>query len=184
MRKARCILLLLFLSFPFNADQLSAQSAATSLQPGTPIERALARGQTHSFSVSLEQDQLLQLVVDQRGIDVVVRVFSPAGKSLGEFDSPNGSQGPENVSFLAATAGVYRIGVAPLDQMAGSAAGRYEIKILEIRHATEQELQAGNNQDVLKARGFALLAEIAETLKQIQLPQTRVRAQSQAAQLL
>jgi hypothetical protein len=128
MRKARCILLLLFLSFPFNADQLSAQSAATSLQPGTPIERALSAGQTHGYSVSLEQDQLLQLVVDQRGIDVVVRVFSPAGKRLGEFDSPNGTDGPENVSVIANAAGVYRIDVLPLGQNESPAPGRYEIK--------------------------------------------------------
>src|SRR6266852_4559258 len=139
MRKARCILLLLFLSFPFNADQLSAQSAATSIQPGTPIERALSAGQTHSFSVSLEQDQLLQLVVDQRGIDVVVRVFSPAGKSLGEFDSPNGNEGPDNVSLISVTSGVYRIDVAPLDQVEDAPPGRYEIRILELRRATEQE---------------------------------------------
>ncbi len=103
---------------------------------------------------------------------------------MGEFDSPNGSEGPENVSVLATTAGAYRITIAPLDQVAEAPAGRYEVKILEIRHATEQELQAGKNQDALKVRGLALLAEIAETLKQIQLPQTRVRAQVQAAQLL
>src|SRR5712691_5822944 len=155
MRKARCILLLLFLSFPFNGDQLSAQSAATSLQPGTPIERALSAGQTHSYSVSLEQDQLLQLVVDQRGIDVVVRVFSPAGKRLGEFDSPNGTEGPENVSVIAEAAGVYRIEVAPLGGYENPS-GRYEIKIVELRKATEEELHAGRNQEALKTKGLAL----------------------------
>ncbi len=184
MRRLRVTLLFSILTCVLPIPGTEAQTESGGLQVGVPVERTISSGQAHSFTVNLEAEQFLQLVVDQRGIDVVVRVFSPAGKSLGEFDSPNGSQGPENVSFLAATAGVYRIGVAPLDQMAGSAAGRYEIKILEIRHATEQELQAGNNQDVLKARGFALLAEIAETLKQIQLPQTRVRAQLQAAQLL
>jgi len=184
MRRPRVTLLFSILICVLPIPGTEAQTESGGLQVGVPVERTISSGQAHSFTVNLEAEQFLQLVVDQRGIDVVVRVFSPAGKSLGEFDSPNGSQGPENVSFLAATAGVYRIGVAPLDQMAGSAAGRYEIKILEIRHATEQELQAGNNQDVLKARGFALLAEIAETLKQIQLPQTRVRAQLQAAQLL
>src|SRR5260370_18952747 len=45
-------------------------------------------------------------------------------------------------------------------------------------------MQAGKREDALKGRGLALLTEIAETLKQIQLTQTRVRAQLQAAQLL
>ena len=184
MRKARCILLLLFLSFPFNADQLSAQSAATSLQPGTPIERALSAGQTHSYSVSLEQDQLLQLVVDQRGIDVVVRVFSPAGKRLGEFDSPNGTDGPENVSVIANAAGVYRIDVLPLGQNESPAPGRYEIKIVELRKATEQELQAGKNQEVLKANGLALLVQTTESFQEVRRPQTRAHFQIKAAQLL
>jgi hypothetical protein len=63
-------------------------------------------------------------------------------------------------------------------------AGRYEIKIVELRRATDQELQAGKNQEALKARGLALLVEVANTFEQIRLPQTRVHAQLQAAQLL
>jgi hypothetical protein len=183
MRKSRCILLLLFLSFSFNADQLNAQSAITSLQPGTPIERTLSAGQTHSYSVSLEQDQLLQLVVEQRGIDVVVRVFSPAGKRLGEFDSPNGTEGPENVSIIAAAAGAYRVDVTPLGGYENPS-GRYEIKIVEVRKATEQELQAGKNQESLKAKGLALLVQTAESFQEVRRPQTRAQFQIKAAQLL
>jgi hypothetical protein len=165
-------------------EPTEAQSKSTSLQPGVTIENALALGQSHSFSINLEENQFLQLVVDQHGIDVVVRVFSPEGKSLGEFDSPNGNEGPENVSLVSVAAGIYRIEVAPLGQMANAPAGRYELRVLELRHATEDELQSGKNQEVLKARGLALLAETAETLAQIRLPQTRARAQLQTAQLL
>src|SRR5882672_5381779 len=136
-----------------------AKAQSDSLQPGITIQRNLAGGQSHSFTIKLEQDQFLQFVVDQHGIDVIVRVFSPESKSLGEFDSPNGTEGPENVSLVAVTAGVYRIEVAPLGQMENFAPGRYEIKIVELRRATDQELQASNNQEVLKARGLALLTE-------------------------
>src|SRR5215467_3134247 len=87
-----------------------------SLQPGTPIERQISTGQTHQYSVTLEENQLIELVVEQRGIDVAVTVASPAGKSLGNFDSPNGDSGPENVSFVATVAGMYRIRVTPLNQ--------------------------------------------------------------------
>jgi hypothetical protein len=186
MRRSKAMLLLLIFTglLPIERAKGQVYSRQEALQPGIPIERTLARGQVHRFSVMLEQDQFLQLVVDQRGIDVVVRVFSPAGKSLGEFDSPNGNEGPENVSLISVTPGVYRIEVAPLDQFEDTPPGRYEIKILELRHATEQELQAGKNQEVLKTRGLALAAELAETLQQIHLPQTRVRAQAQTAQLL
>ena len=117
MREPRCMIRLpLLLSFLLGAQAANAQVAPTSLQPGTPIERALAAGQSHSYTISLAQDQFLQLLVDQRGIDVVVRTFSPAGRRLREVDTPNGTDGPEDVTVIAETAGVYRIDVAPLDQ--------------------------------------------------------------------
>lgn len=184
MRRSRAILLFFFLTSVPPIVSAQAELEPGALQPGIPIERTLAKGQTHSFTVNMEQDQYLQLVVDQHGIDVVVRVFSPAGKSLGEFDTPNGNQGPENVSLVSITPGVYRIDVTPLERMEGPPPGRYEIKILELRPATEQELQAGKNHDALKARGIALLLETTDIISQIHVPQTRAKAQLQAAQLL
>ncbi len=180
----RLSILIMILTGLWPNDGANAQGQTLSLQPGVPIERTLARGQSQSFSISLDQDQYLQLVVEQRGIDVVVRVFSPGGKMMGEFDSPNGTEGPENVSLISATAGLYRIEVAPLGAGEDVVPGRFEIKILELRSATAQELQADKNQESLKIKGLALLAEVAATLDQIRLPQTRVRAQLQAAQLL
>jgi hypothetical protein len=181
MRRSTAVLAIIFICL-VPSERTKGQT--DSLRPGIPIERALAQGQNHSFSINLEQDQFLQFVVEQHGIDVIVRVFSPEGKSLGEFDSPNGNDGPENASVISVTPGVYRIEVAPLGQLENVPAGRYEIKIIELRRATEQELQAGRNQEVLKAKGLALLSEVADSLSQIRLPQTRVRAQLQASQLL
>jgi hypothetical protein len=183
MREPRCMIRLpLLLIFLLGAQAANAQVAPTSLQPGTPIERTLAGGQSHSYTINLEQDQFLQLLVDQRGIDVVVRVFSPAGRRLHEVDTPNGTDGPEDVTVIADTAGVYRIEVAPLDP--SPPPGRYEIKIVELRKATEQELQAGKNLEALKAKGLALLVEATESLPQLRRPQTRAGFQVRAAQLL
>jgi hypothetical protein len=179
----RSAILVLFLSAILFSSSLS-HAQGDGLKPGVAVERTLAAGQSHTYTVALEADQVLQLVVDQRGIDVVVRAFSPDGALLGEFDSPNGTEGPENVSLISTTAGSYRIEVAPLGQQEDPQPGRYEIKILELRAATEQELQAGKNQVALKARGIALLTELAEALPQLRLPQTRVHAQLRAAELL
>lgn len=183
MLKSRCILLLLFFALLSNAGRAQIQiGGGNTLQPGILIERTLATGQVHSYGVSLEQDQLLQLVVEQRGIDVVVRVFSPAGKRLGEFDSPNGTEGPENVSVIAEAAGAYRIEVAPLGGYENPS-GRYEIKIVELRKATEQELRAARNQDVAKTKGLALLIRATEAFQGLH-PETRAHFQIEAAQLL
>jgi len=174
---------LLLINLIFGVQPVEAQAGATSLQVGIPIERTLAAGQSHTYNISLEQDQFMRLVVDQRGIDVVIHVFSPAGRQLGEFDSPNGTNGPEDVTLLAETSGGYRIEVAPLSGYENPS-GRYEIKIVELRKATEQELQAGKNQEVLKAKGLALLIETAQNLPQLRRPQTRAGFQIQAAQLI
>src|ERR1044072_5909760 len=140
-----------FLLLPLATCVFLTANAQTTLQPGTPIERTLGPGQTQEFNITLEENNFIQLVVEQRGIDVVVKVFSPGGKAVGEFDTPNGNDGPEHVSFVAAAAGAYNIIVTPLYSEA--AAGRFEIKVLEVRQATEQELKASKNQEFVKAKG-------------------------------
>ena len=162
---------------------IHAQGPPAPLQMGTPIDRTLAAGQTHEFTVTLEENSYIQLVVEQKGIDVVVKVFSPEGRAMGEFDSPNGNDGPEHVSFTGTAAGVYRITVGPLDP-ANSPPGNYQIKILELRPATEQEIKASRNLEDVKAKGVALLLDLEETISQIQSPLTRINAQLLAAQLL
>src|SRR5262245_22918424 len=62
------------------------------LEPSAPREGQLAGGQTHDYHLNLAAGQFLHVVVDQRGIDVVVRLFAPDGKQLIEVDSPNGDQ--------------------------------------------------------------------------------------------
>ncbi len=168
---------------PFLICASAQAQGPTPLQGSTPIERTLGPGQTHEFTVTLEENSFIQFVVEQRGVDVVVRVFSPEGRPLGEFDSPNGNDGPEHVSFTGTAAGVYRITVSPLDP-ANATQGNYQIKILEQRPATEQEIKASKNLENVKAKGIALLLDLEETITQIQSPFTRINAQLLAAQLL
>ena len=92
----------------------TAQSDQTVLQPGTPLQRTISPGESHTFTIDLSDEQYLQFVVDQKGIDLIVRVFSPTGKSLGDFDTSNGGEGPENVAIVAVSGGSYRIVVSPL----------------------------------------------------------------------
>jgi hypothetical protein len=172
--------ILLPLVFCFSLAIVHAQ---TRLQLGTPIERTLGPGQVHEFTVNLEENSFIQLVAEQRGIDLVVKVSSPAGKNLGEYDTPNGPEGPENVSFVAAAAGTYRITISPLGT-ADATTGRYEIKVLELRKATADELKEQKNLEEAKTKGIALLAEIENTILEIKSPHNRIQAQLKAAELL
>lgn len=155
-----------------------------TLQLGIPIERPIGPGQTHIYMVSADENSLVQITVEQRGIDVVVRIYRSQGKPLGEYDSPNGADGPENVSFVTASKVPYRVEVTPLNREQDVDAGRYEIRLIEVRAATEQEIKESKNQELLKARGIALLGELEGVISELRVPQTRVKAQVQVGQML
>jgi hypothetical protein len=161
---------------------VAAQGLPT-LQLGTPIERTIAPGQSHSYQIIAEENTLVQITVEQRGVDVVVRIHNPVGKKVGEYDSPNGDDGPENVSFVTTAKAPYRIEVTPLSREPAPA-GRYEIRLIELRPATEEEIKQSKNAETLKARGIALLGDLEGLVTEIRLPQTRIRTQMQIAHLL
>jgi tetratricopeptide (TPR) repeat protein len=119
------------------APKAQADQDARPLVVGQSIERKLASGQSHLYKITLAAGQYLNAVVEQRGIDVVVTLFGPDGKQLIEIDSPRGAQGLEPVLWIVETGGDYRLAVRPLEKDA--ATGRYEIKIIELRPATEQD---------------------------------------------
>jgi hypothetical protein len=156
---------------------------APALQLGTPVERSITPGTSHYYQVIAEENTLVQITVEQRGIDVVVRVHHPQSQRLGEFDSPNGADGPEDVSFVTAAKIPYRIEVTPLSREPGPA-GRYEIRLIEMRAATDQEIKQSKDQEALKERGLALLGEIEGAITELRLPQSRIKAQMQVAGLL
>jgi CHAT domain-containing protein len=107
------------------------------LESGKAIERELAGGGSHAYQLNLEVNQYLNLVVTQKGIDVVVTMTAPDGGLLLEVDSPNGAEGPEPVALVASVSGVHRLVVHSLDKQAAS--GRYGIVITELRLATPED---------------------------------------------
>src|SRR5215467_746847 len=167
-------LLLLPLLTGLSLAAVMAQSSVT-LQLGVPIERTLGPTQVHEFLVNAKANNLVQLVVEQKGVDVVVKISTPDGKALAEFDTPNGDQGSERVSFVAADAGKYGISITPLST-GEPKTGHYEIKLIEVRDATEDEMEAAKNRQIAKAKGIALLLELREAISQIKTPYTRINA--------
>lgn len=70
--------IVVFLSFSL----LTAIAVPISLEPGKPLERSIAPGETHSYTLNLNAGQYAHVVVDQRGVDVVTSVFAPDGTKL------------------------------------------------------------------------------------------------------
>ena len=117
--------------------QAQQPSPAITLELGKPIEQELKGGEVHVYTIQLKVGQLIELVVDQRGIDVVARLMAPDGKQLAEVDSPTGPKGTEEVSILTESSGTYEVRVGSLEKAA--AAGRYEVKITTLRDGTDQD---------------------------------------------
>lgn len=96
-------LLLVSQSFPAPArnpykiqlNEEFTQQPSSPIGPGQPIERTLKGGQTHTFTIHVAAGQFLYVLVDQKGIDVVVTLFGPGGEVLWKVDSPNENRGPE-----------------------------------------------------------------------------------------
>src|SRR5262245_2241918 len=115
----------------------SSAQESISLEPGKPVERELSGGQSHSYKITMISGQYLHVVVEQRGIDVAVALFTPDGKKIGEVDSEQATVGPETISAIADVAGVYRIEAHSTEKTAQT--GRYQVKIEELRDATAED---------------------------------------------
>ena len=173
---------LILLPLLVSSSLIAAQSSGT-LQPGVPIDRTLGPGQVHEFTVNTKANSHVELVVEQKGIDVVVRISSPEGNLLKECDTPNGTEGAEQVSFLATESGKYGVSVSALNKD-DTTTGHYQIKLIETREATEEEMEVGKNREAAKAKGFALLLELRNPISEIRSPHTRISSQLLVANLL
>jgi CHAT domain-containing protein/tetratricopeptide (TPR) repeat protein len=119
-----------------NPQQL-AEPSLPSISAGFTADRELKPGGAHSYKLNLASGQFLHVVVEQKGIDVVVRLFAPDGKKLIEVDSPNGTQGPEPLSVIIEVSGDYRLEVASPEPKAEP--GHYELNVQELRAATPKD---------------------------------------------
>lgn len=162
----------------------SVDSSETNLQLGTPIERKITAGAIHNFNVTVDQNSLVQITIEQHKIDVMIYVYGPNGKKISEHDTPNGADGPENFSFVTVDKGSYRVAVTPFNGQEETKDGSYTIKIIEVRPATDEELKRSKDVEDLKARALALFGDIEGLIPQIRVPQTRIKIQIQAAQML
>jgi len=118
-----------------NAGQQSADTRPLALE--IPIERTLTNGESHSYQIALAADQYLQVEVAQRGVNVILEFFDPAGKKLSEADNAKGRQGSELLTFIADVSGNYRIQITLAERNAPT--GQYEVKVIALKGPTAEE---------------------------------------------
>lgn len=99
------------------------------------IER-LPPGASRKYTLPLEADQYLHLIVEQLGVDVLVTLQSPAEELLLRVDSPSAGQGLEDVFLVAEETGRHVLEITSWEE---SSEGRYEIRVEALRPVTKED---------------------------------------------
>jgi CHAT domain-containing protein/Flp pilus assembly protein TadD len=103
------------------------------LRPGRGHPKTLTPGTVHSYAFDLKAGEFLRLIFDQQDVDVTVDVLDPSKREILVVDSLNLTHGPEDVPFIAETAGVYEVRVS------GTSEGQYSPRIVTRRIATPRD---------------------------------------------
>jgi len=110
----RCIMgLLVAVIFSVNG---MAQDA-TQLKQGEEINRSLTTGETHLYTLELNKGIFVFGHVDQKTVDVVLKITDPNGELVGEFDSP--ARGRETFRFTTEMEGAFVIQITPFEEGEG-----------------------------------------------------------------
>ncbi len=117
------------------------------------VERELSGGQTHSYSITLKANEFLQVRAEQKGVDVIVKLFDSNKKQLIEMDSLNRTKGFEELLFITKKAGDYEIQISALDVKATT--GKYTFQ-WSGQNATEKD-RLSINAKKLYSDGLELL---------------------------
>ncbi len=114
--------------------------ANTSLIVGSVRRATLETGVSQSYTIEVDSGFFISGAANQISVDVVVKIFDPAGLRLAEFDVL--ARGRELFQFETTAAGQYRIEVAPFETETGD----YEI---ELRRAEPIATAPGDRVDQL-----------------------------------
>jgi CHAT domain-containing protein len=109
-----------------------------SLRLHQPIDRQLGPGQTDVFTVTMSPGQFLHVVVNQKGVDLVVVVADPEGTPRVTADQPpSRAFGPVPVSLVAEERGKYKIRVQK--SLRTTVSGPYRVELTELHTPSAQD---------------------------------------------
>jgi CHAT domain-containing protein len=100
------------------------------LELSKPISRGLSGGQSHWYELHPTAGQYLHFRVHQRGIDLVVLLYSPNGNKVVEMVTAIDGSG--SIFWVVRTSGTYRVEVRSRER---NAVGRYEAWIEALRQS-------------------------------------------------
>src|SRR5215213_1950813 len=88
------------------------QTNPRKLSPGQSIRREMTGAETHCYQFDLKKGEFFQVSVEQKGIDVMLKLLDAGGNVLATMNSPNGAEGTETLSFAAEKSGDFVLEVS------------------------------------------------------------------------
>ncbi|HXM50586.1 MAG TPA: CHAT domain-containing tetratricopeptide repeat protein [Pyrinomonadaceae bacterium] len=152
------------------------QQPSRVLLPNEALRQTVSGAETHTYQISLVKDQFVGIIVDQRGVDVILTI---SGGDQGELqvDNPNGAFGIESASVLATNNSTFTITVKTTD---ANRKGSYDLNVegprekiygdstrVRAEHifaSAQQARRAGRNQEAIDkyTEAIALWAELGD----------------------
>jgi CHAT domain-containing protein/Tfp pilus assembly protein PilF len=108
----------------------------TPLDSNGALERQVAIGEEHLYRVTLAAGECATVIVEQRGIDVIVRARREGGTDDVEFQEEVRPNGQEQVDVVAEKSGTYILAIATSH---GIYSGTYAIRAVTRRAATDAD---------------------------------------------
>jgi CHAT domain-containing protein/tetratricopeptide (TPR) repeat protein len=132
-RRSRTVLwLLLGLLAVLSGGTHALPPTVALLEDGFTQERKIGGGEVHAFSVDLQAGQFLRVLVEEQGVDLVVRLFDSQGDLVAEADNYGieYAEVTEDLAVLAADTGPHRLEVTLSKQpYAIRNSGRYVLRV-------------------------------------------------------
>ena len=139
-------------------DCTAPEDGPYPISPGDRFTRPMGPNQRHVFRLLLGPRQFTRVIVDQKGLDVVIRLQDPNRALLVERDNPNSKFGPEAVSIAPQTEAVYYIEVCA-NELQPSAA--YDLRVERIEDATEADSRVEAERRLMQGRNFGKQRTVA-----------------------
>lgn len=124
------------------AAEEAESPASLDARAGTVVERSAEAGDVHRYRLALEAGGTVELSAEQRGVDLELAVFGPAGEPLFVTDRTAGPDEAEHARALAETPGVYGVEVRTWQVLSGDGMpGTYALRFDGLRAPTETDLR-------------------------------------------
>jgi CHAT domain-containing protein/lipopolysaccharide biosynthesis regulator YciM len=130
-----------------NALQDAKQTSKefTKLPLNKILEKELSVGEVHYYEIELKANDYLNLLLEQKGVDVELKFFSPSNELVKLVDSPNGKNGKNLLEIIVNLSGIYKLEVNSSE----TTLGQYSISIMQLHPATDKD------KEIVKAKRLA-----------------------------